>query len=176
MYETVWGGIVSNWAYEADDPRVEFGNVLYNDHHFHYGYWVYAAAIVASLDPAWYRNNTNRAWVESLVRDFANPTSDSYFPFSRMFDWYHGHSWASGFDPSPNGKNQESSSEDVFALYGVKLLGQVTGNAAMESRANLQLAILARSLRNYYLMDANNVNHPANFIGNRAVGIVGVLR
>lgn len=29
----------------------------------------------------------------------------------RHFDWYLGHSWASGIVTSPNGKNQESTSE-----------------------------------------------------------------
>jgi endo-1,3(4)-beta-glucanase len=31
-----------------------------------------------------------------LIRDYANPATDSYYPVTRMKDWYAGHSWASG--------------------------------------------------------------------------------
>lgn len=26
---------------------------MYNDHQFHYGYWLYAAALINHLDPTW---------------------------------------------------------------------------------------------------------------------------
>jgi endo-1,3(4)-beta-glucanase len=81
--------------------------VAYNDHQFHYGYFVYSAAVIASLDPAWLANSTNKAWVNALVRDYANPVdNDPYFPFSRSFDFYHGHSWAKGLFESGDGKGK----------------------------------------------------------------------
>lgn len=49
---------------------------------------VYTAAVIGSLDPTWLTNGTNKAWVDMLVRDFANPVKDSHFPFSRSFDWF----------------------------------------------------------------------------------------
>jgi endo-1,3(4)-beta-glucanase len=177
IYENVWGGVVTSWAYDVKDSNVDYGNAIYNDHHFQYGYLVYAASVVAGLDPTWLSVGDGqiiKRWVNSLVRDFANPVEDMHFPFSRAFDWYHGHSWATGLDPAVDGKNEESTSEDAFALYAVKLWGYVSGDAVMEARANLQLAILKRSLKNYFLMESGNENQPPTFIGNKVSGIVSV--
>ena len=49
MYDTTWGGLVSKNG--LGDKRADFGNGWYNDHHFHYGYHVYAAAVVCKEDP-----------------------------------------------------------------------------------------------------------------------------
>lgn len=107
VYDTVWKGVVSSAGYT--DIGADFGNTAYNDHHFHYGYFVYAASVIAYLDPDWLTTNsgTNKDWVNSLVRDFANSVADDpYFPFSRSFDWFHGHSWAKGLFESGAGKGQ----------------------------------------------------------------------
>jgi endo-1,3(4)-beta-glucanase len=50
--------------------------------------------------------------------------------------------------------------------------GSVTGDANMEARGSLMLALQARSLTNYFLMQSNNTNQPAQFIGNKASGIL----
>lgn len=94
VYEQSWKGVVST-AGMGGDPGVDFGNSFYNDHHFHYGYFVYAASVIGYLDPSWLSNQRNRNWINMLVRDFGNPGQDDYFPFSRSFDWYNGHSWVS---------------------------------------------------------------------------------
>ncbi|KAL9585699.1 MAG: hypothetical protein Q9212_001356 [Teloschistes hypoglaucus] len=170
VYDTVWKGVVSSGAYRTRDPGQDFGNTYYNDHHFHYGYFIHAAAIIAYLDPQWLV--LNKEFVDILVRDTANPSSsDPYFPFSRTFDWYHGHSWAKGLFESADGKDEESSSEDALFAYAIKMWGRVTGDKSMEARGNLMLAVLARTLRNYFLMQDGNANQPANFIGNKVTGI-----
>ena len=111
-----------------------------------------------------------------LVRDVANPsTQENYFPFSRNLDWYHSHSFAKGLFESGDSKDEESSSRGVMCTYGMKMWGQVLRDAVMEARGNLLLSILARSLQNYFLMESNNVNQPANFIGNKVTGIVSDL-
>ncbi|KAK4545831.1 hypothetical protein LTR36_002395 [Oleoguttula mirabilis] len=172
VYDTVWGGAVSNGTYATGDIGDDFGNTLYNDHHFHYGYFVYAAAVIGYLDPSWL-NESNVAWVNMLVRDYANSiTDDPYFPFQRMFDWYHGHSWAHGLIETADGKDQESSSEDTMASYGMKMWGQIIGDTNMEARGNLILAVQERSLQHYYLYTNDNMVEPAEFIGNKAAGIV----
>ena len=94
------------------------------------------------------------------------------FPFSRMMDWYHGHSFAKGLFESADSKDEESSSEDAFFSYAIKMWGQVIGDDSMEARGNLMLAIQARTLINYFLLQSDNVNQPANFIGNKVTGIV----
>ncbi|RKF60560.1 putative endo-1,3-beta-glucanase, partial [Erysiphe neolycopersici] len=111
FYETAWKGVVSSATYSTGDKERDFGNTYYNDHHFHFGYFILAAALIGSIDPNWAQ--ANKDYINTLVRDIANPSSaDTYFPVSRCFDWYHGHSWASGLFESSNGKDQESSSED----------------------------------------------------------------
>ncbi|KAL3463427.1 glycosyl hydrolase family 81-domain-containing protein [Aspergillus heterothallicus] len=170
VYDTVWKGVVSSASY-GGDVGADFGNTLYNDHHFHYGYFIHAAAIIGSLDPSWVA--PNRDWVNMLVRDCGNAAAnDPLFPFSRSFDWYHGHSWAKGLFESFDGKDQESSSEDVMFAYALKMWGKTSGDASMEARGNLMLGILRRSLHNYFLMESDNVNQPPNFIGNKVTGIL----
>lgn len=173
VYDSSWGGIVSSASYVTGDPGVDFGNSYYNDHHFHYGYFVYAAAVIGRLDPSWLQQGSNKAWVQTLVRDYANAVSDDgYTPFSRMFDWFHGHSWASGIFESFDGKNQESSSEDAFASYALKMWGRTIGDQNMEARGTLMLAVQARSLTDYYLMQSTNTIQPPQSIANKAAGIL----
>ena len=173
VYDTAWKGVVSSASYVLHDPGVDFGNSYYNDHHFHYGYFIHAAAIIASLDPSWL--NQNKDYVNVLVRDAANPSfQDNYFPVSRAFDWYHGHSFAKGLFESADGKDQESSSEDAFFAYALKMWGRVVGDASMEARGTLMLAIMARSFQNYFLMESSNLNQPPNFIANKVTGIVSL--
>lgn len=44
--------------------------------------------MIAYLDPSWLSEGTNKAWIDMLVRDYANPVDDGDFPFSRAFDWF----------------------------------------------------------------------------------------
>ncbi|KAF2108687.1 endo-1,3(4)-beta-glucanase 1 precursor [Lophiotrema nucula] len=173
VYDSVWKGVVSSGTYQNGDTGLDFGNTLYNDHHFHYGYFVWAAAVIGYLDPTWLDQGTNKAWVNTLVRDYANPVStDPYFPFQRSFDWFHGHSWAKGLFSSGDGKDQESTSEDTFATYALKMWGKISGDANMEARGNLQLAVQARSVRNYFLLSSDNKVQPEQFIPNKVTGIL----
>ncbi|KPM35539.1 putative endo-1,3(4)-beta-glucanase 2 [Neonectria ditissima] len=171
VYESAWGGVVSSATYKTGDSGLDFGNTYYNDHHFHYGYQILAAAYIAYLDKTWLA--ANKEYVHTLIRDISNPSaSDPYFPAYRNFDWYHGHSWAHGLFSAWDGKNQESSSEDVLASYAVKIWGQVIKDTNMIARANLQLAVQARSLKQAYLYTSDNTAQPSSFIGNKAAGIV----
>ncbi|KAJ5586876.1 uncharacterized protein N7459_002641 [Penicillium hispanicum] len=169
-YDSVWKGAVSTAGY-GGDLNSDFGNTAYNDHHFHYGYFIQAAAIIGALDPSWLPENKD--WVNMLVRDAGNSVeNDPYFPFSRGFDWYSGHSWAKGLFESYDGKDEESTSEDTMFAYAVKMWGQTIGDASMEARGNMMLGIMRRSLDNYFLMRRNNTNQPENFIGNKVTGIL----
>ncbi|KAF2028709.1 glycoside hydrolase, partial [Setomelanomma holmii] len=172
VYDTVWKGAVSSATYTGGDPGLDFGNTLYNDHHFHYGYFVYTAAVIGYLDSAWLDQGSNKAWVNTLVRDYANPVTDEFFPFQRSFDWFHGHSWAKGLFESGDGKDQESTSEDTFATYSLKMWGKIIGDSNMEARGNLQLAVQARSIRNYFLMTSDNKNQSPQFLHNKVTGIL----
>lgn len=170
-YDQTWYGVISSGTSSED-----FGNSYYNDHHFHYSYHVIAAAIVAKVDQdagsgTWL--SENRSWVEDLLRDYANPNaSDPYFPVFRSFDWYVGHSWAKGLFTSGDGKDEESSSEDVNSAYAVKLWGIVTENSNLENVGNMMLGVLRTSLTNYFLYLDSNTIQPSAFIPNKVSGIL----
>lgn len=174
FYDTKFGGVTSS-AGQNGDTGLEFGATYYNDHHFHYGYFVHAAAIVGKVDKDLGGNwaETNKDWVNSLVRDVANPSrDDAYFPVFRSFDWFAGHSWAAGLFASGDGKNQESSSEDYNFVYGMKLWGKVIGDNAMESRGDLMLAIMTRSMNKYMYYKSDNTVEPQQILPNKVCGII----
>ncbi|KAJ8109157.1 hypothetical protein OPT61_g7667 [Boeremia exigua] len=160
-YDDSWKGVVSNAGFT--NPGADFGNTYYNDHHFHFGYFVFTAAVIAYLEPEWLTQGHNKAWTNMLVKDFAESDYNSRdYPFQRSFDWWHGHSWAKGLFESADGKDQESTSEDGLASYAIKMWGKVTGDVNMEKRGNLMLSIQARSFNTYvYLLSTSPIQPPA---------------
>lgn len=174
VYDKAWKGLIS-----SAEPGADFGNSNYNDHHFHYGYHVHAIALICKVDKSfgdgkWLQENNNAVseYVTTLLRDIANPsTDDKFFPQSRAFDWFHGHSFAHGIFASGDGKDEESSSEDYHFAYGVKLFAQVIGDKDMEARSNLMLAIMKRSMNMYMLFSDDNKIQPKRFIKNKVAGI-----
>ncbi|KAF8416323.1 endo-1,3-beta-glucanase Engl1 [Terfezia claveryi] len=177
VYETTWKGIISDAMFKTGDQMTDFGNGNYNDHHFHYGYHIYAAAVIGHIEMVlngrldWAERN--KAWVNTMIRDVANPSDkDPYFPVSRCFDWWHGHSWAKGVFESGDGKDQESTSEDYNYAYAQRLWGLITGDRAMEGRALLMLSIMKRSFNTYFLLDDKNTVQPQPFIRNKVTGIL----
>lgn len=175
FYDTKFKGVTSNAVQVTGDPNEDFGGSYYNDHHFHYGYFIHAAAVVgyvdAELGGTWAKEHKD--FINALARDVNNPSSDDqYFPISRSFDWYHGHSWAAGLFESADGRNQESTSEDYNFAYGLKLWGKVIGDETIENRANLILSIMKRSLNDYYLYSDDNDVEPEKIIGNKVAGIL----
>lgn len=174
MYDTRYGGVTSLSAQDGD-TGADFGSLYYNDHHFHYGYFIHAAAIVGYVDKkyggTWAEDN--KEWVNALIRDVANPSDeDEYFPQLRAFDWFSGHLWAAGLFASGDGKNQELSLEDYNFSYGMKLWGKVVGDGAMEARGDLMLAVTKRSMNDYiYFSDGNDIV-PKEYQPNRVAGII----
>lgn len=173
MYDTKFGGVTST-ASQDGDTGADYGAGYYNDHHFHYGYYVHAAAVVGYVDKklggTWAEDN--KEWVNTLIRDVANPSDDdSYFPVSRMFDWFAGHSWAAGLFASGDGKNEESSSEDYNFAYGMKLWGSVVENESMEARGDLMLSIMRRAMNKYFYYRSDNDVEPSEIIENKVSGI-----
>ena len=111
-----------------------------NDHHFHYGYFVRAAAELARNDKNWAQPQQFGGMIELLMRDYGNwerprnpatSATGKMFPFLRNFDIYAGHSWASGHARFGAGNNNESSSEAMNAWTAMILWGEETGNTAV---------------------------------------------
>ncbi|MDX1341006.1 MAG: glycosyl hydrolase [Reinekea sp.] len=102
-----------------------------NDHHFHYGYFVRAAAEVCRTDKSWCAPNAWGGMVEMLIRDYAADRNDPMFPYARNFDPAYGFSWASGHANFTLGNNNESTSEAANAYGAIVLYGMITGNEAL---------------------------------------------
>ncbi|OWZ21071.1 hypothetical protein PHMEG_0004433 [Phytophthora megakarya] len=171
-YETAYKGIVTSQVFTANNVDVEFGNGVYNDHHYHYGYWITASAILKKLDPSWSGMAQLETMIWTLLRDVANPSSDDqYFPKFRHFSWFLGHSYSHGVTPMADGKDEESTSEDVNFCYGMMLWGKVTQNKAVEDLGSLMLRLNARAVRTYFLMTSDNTIHPPQFVPNHVTGI-----
>jgi endo-1,3(4)-beta-glucanase len=114
VYDKVYGGLVTGGS--LADLTANFGAGWYSDHHFHFGYFVNAIAVLTKLDLPFYE--ANKPSLDAFVRDICNPDpTDLEYPFVRHKDFFDGHSWASGLFQQFNGKGQESSSEvsvDIF--------------------------------------------------------------
>ncbi len=157
---STWKGISTENG--LADMGADFGSGRFNDHHFHYGYWIYAAAVVSRNDATW--RNANKSAIESLIRDIANPShSDTYFPKFRHKDWYVGHSWAGGLVGIDVGPGQESTSEAINAWYGIYLWGLATSNADLRDTGRLLLASEIRSAKKYWHITANSDIYPSPF-------------
>ncbi|MGL5096935.1 MAG: glycosyl hydrolase, partial [Planctomycetia bacterium] len=161
-YDGKWGAFVgSRPGYGSDNPL--------NDHHFHYGYFIRAAAEVARVDPEWAKK-----WgpmVELMIRDVASEDrKDALFPRLRCFDVYAGHSWASGDANFADGNNQESSSESLNAWYGMMLWGEATGDAKIRD-LGAALFNIERTAVEEYWFDVSGGNYPKDF-PNVALGMV----
>lgn len=105
-----------------------------NDHHFHYGYFVRAAAEICRVDASWCSNTNYGPMVELLIRDYAAARDDAMFPYLRNFDPANGFSWASGHANFVLGNNNESTSEAANAYGAMILYGQITRNKAITDR------------------------------------------
>lgn len=118
-YDTKIRGIIGH--------KTSFGSEEFNDHHFHYGYFVHAAALLGKYDKEFvvgYKDVVNL-----FLKDYLNTNRDnSDFSFVRDFDLYEGHSWAAGTAMFGDGNNQESTSEAIHAYYAGWLWNSVVGN------------------------------------------------
>jgi endo-1,3(4)-beta-glucanase len=138
------------------DPKIKgivglaasFGSEQFNDHNFHYGYFLYAASVAASRDKA-LRTEISPV-MNLLAADLASSGNSRYFPDRRGFDAYAGHSWASGYSPFADGNNLESSSEAVNAWNALALWSDVSSNGALKKEASWMLASEAASARSYW--------------------------
>jgi hypothetical protein len=96
-----------------------------NDHHFHYGYFLRAAAAIGRYDRPWL--DQYLPIFDQLRKDVANyDRNDVTYPFLRNFSPFYGHSWANG--TSLGGADQESTSEATNFSAGLIELGLLLGN------------------------------------------------
>lgn len=173
FYDAKWGGIASRQGFDNKMCGLaDFGNACYNDHHYHYGYFIHAGAIMLQVMPEMRNENDFIAYINSMIRDIANPsTQDKFFPQFRAFDWYDLHSWSHGVTPSADGKDEESTSEDVNAYFGMQMWARLVKHKNLEKTAAILLSLLSHSASNLFLMKDDNQVHPKAYIKNRVTGI-----
>ena len=129
--------------------EASFGSDEGNDHHFHYGYFIYAASILAKYDEAFYKEHS--AMINLLVADIANYTKNEDLMLRRSFDPYFGHSWASGSSPFDDGNNQESTSEAINAWVGISLWAKRIDDKTLETQAGWMLSQEVNTMQAYWL-------------------------
>ncbi|TXK85002.1 glycosyl hydrolase [Paenibacillus sp. N3.4] len=165
-YDANWGTLIGYPASYGSDTSL-------NDHHFHYGYWIRAAAEVARNNPSWASQANWGGMVNLLIKDIANwDRTDTRFPYLRNFDPYAGHSWASGDAKFADGNNNESSSEGINAWEGLILWGQDTGNTTIRD-LGIYLYTTETNAVNEYWFNINNTNFKAGYNHNYSSMIWG---
>jgi len=193
LFDKNMGGICSKNG--LLDKGEDFGNGRYNDHHFHYGYFLYASAIMAKLDPTFI--DRFGVYVDAIFHDIAYSSNGNsretehdsiFFPFSRHKSWFDGHSFATGLFPFGNGKSQESSSEAVNCYYGAYLWSLIRHDEIASDVTDFSQLLLSTEIRSskmYWHMlppsvigNNTSVNphiYPSEFEDNYMVGNVGML-
>jgi endoglucanase Acf2 len=124
------------------------------DHHFHYGYFVRAAAEVCRVDASWCGDDQFGPMIELLIRDYAGSKDDDMFPYLRNFDPANGFSWADGKADALQGNNNESTSEAANAYGAIVLYGLITGNDALIEKGMYLHASTAAAYWQYW----NNID------------------
>jgi endoglucanase Acf2 len=119
-YQSDWSALLGYPAGHGQDNNL-------NDHHFHWGYFIHAAAFMEQFEPGW--ADQWGGMINLLIRDAASDDrNDIQFPFLRNFSPFAGHSWANGFATFPFGNDQESSSESMQFASSLIHWGSITEN------------------------------------------------
>ncbi len=160
-YNNTWHTVIGYPASFGSERQI-------NDHHFHYGYLIKAAAVVAQYDSIWASQDNWGGMVNLLIRDANNwDRDDTMLPYLRNFDPYAGHGWASGsgdydFDGIKPGNNQESSSESMNFATGTILWGEITGQNDIRDLGIFLYANENEAIDQYWF-DVDNESFPSDF-------------
>ncbi|KAJ8530521.1 hypothetical protein ON010_g14391 [Phytophthora cinnamomi] len=156
VYDRSWGGLCSLNGLKGVFWMTDFGNGWYNDHHFHYGYFLYAVAVVGKFRPDFVK--THRTAVMSIVRDIASPDqSDGVYTLD-------------------GGKSQESVSEAINAYYGVYLVGKSFKVPEVERMGHLLLAMEIRGALTYWQMPSSSGIYEPIYAANKMTGQVAATK
>lgn len=145
-----WGALVGyDTSYDSD---------TFNDHHFHYGYYAYAGAVLALVDED-FRAKYGEM-LRLLAKDYANwERDDKRFPLFRTFTPWSGHSYAGGLGNAGNGNGQESTSESMQAWGGMYLLGVALGDKEMRDAGIFGWVTESKGVAEYWFdRDRENIN------------------
>ena len=151
-YNSTWSALLGYPAGHGQDTNL-------NDHHFHWGYFIHAAAFLEQYRPGWAAQWGDM--VNLLVRDAAsNDRNDTMFPYMRSFSPYAGHCWANGFATFPNGNDQESTSESMQFNSSLIHWGTITGNNSIRD-LGIYLYTTEQTAIEEYWFDVYQRNFPS---------------
>jgi endoglucanase Acf2 len=150
QYESTWGGVIVPADYLLQKGQTtlgSFGNSFYNDHHFHWGYLLYALytlelvgqGISAEFEPQ----------ITALITDIANPVVDTFSWKTRHKDWYAGHSFATGLTMEVV-RQQESSGEAINGYYASYLMARVLSNTSLADVSGVCMWLELLASQQYY--------------------------
>ena len=153
-----WGALVGySTSYDSE---------TFNDHHFHYGYFTLAGALLALVDDDFRTNYGDM--LRLVAKDYANwQRTDTQYPLFRTFDPWAGHSFAGGMGDG-NGNGQESSSEAMQSWGGLYLLGVALHDDEMRDAGIFGWLSEARGTAEYWFdrhrdnIDYDKFKHPYN--------------
>ena len=149
-----------------------YGSQVFNDLHFHNGYFITGAARVALLDDEFKADYGEMA--KLVARTYANwgryEDGDKVFePHLRTFDCYTGHNYAGGTGDG-GGNNQESSSEAIQSSYGLFMLGVALDDPEIW-QLGATLYYLETQAAAEYWFDVKKENYPVEY-KHKYVGIL----
>lgn len=157
-----------NWRTLVGFPASYGSDTELNDHHFHYGYFVVAAATLARFNPDWAADTAFGGMVDELIAD-ANgfDRNDDRYPYLRDFDIYAGHDWASGHGAFWAGNNQESSSEGQNFANGLIQWGAATGDTATRDAGIYLYATQTAAIQQYWFNESGGMpdDFPHDVVG-----------
>ena len=158
-YNSTWSAMLGYPSGHGQDNNI-------NDHHFHWGYFIHAAAFMEQFEPGWAAQWGDM--VNLLVRDAASSNrGDTQFPFLRNFSPFAGHCWANGFATFPQGNDQESTSESMQFNSSLIHWGTITGNNAIRDLGIYLYTTEQTAVEEYWfdMYDRNlNPSHPYGLV------------
>ncbi|MGL1885882.1 MAG: glycosyl hydrolase [Reichenbachiella sp.] len=138
-----------------------FGSENFNDHHFHYGYFVYSAAVLGIEDPEFLEDYKDM--ITLLAKEYANwDRNDDVLPFLRTFDPWLGHSHANGPGFHATGNDQESTSEAIQSWNALYMLGVALNDDDIVDAAIFGYNYETRAIHEYWY-DRDDENFPDGF-------------
>lgn len=153
-YHKPWSAMLGYPAGHGQDSNI-------NDHHFHWGYIIHAAAFLEQYAPGW--KDSWGQMVNLLVKDVGNTDrNDSMFPYLRNFSPYAGHSWANGTASLGLGNDQESTSESMQFACSLIHWGELSGQKSVRD-LGVYLYVTECSAVEEYWFDTKGRNHDSSF-------------
>ncbi|KAF3773034.1 putative endo-1-3-(4)-beta-glucanase [Nymphaea thermarum] len=169
LYDSTWGGLTTKSG--SVDSGADFGFGVYNDHHFHLGYFAYGCAVLTKLDPSW--GKSFRPQIYALMDDYLSMNSSKTSTKLRNFDLWKLHSWAGGLTEFGDGRNQESSSEAIAAYYSGALVGKAFADQQLETVGSTLAAFEIQAAQTWWHVGDESMVYNTTFSsGNRVTGVL----